>query len=101
MDKITAINIAKKYTELVRSKYDLSRAILFGSGAKGTAGDDSDIDIAIVLRKTDDILGMQFELMKLRRQVDLRIEPHPFDESDFSGLNPLVNEILKYGVEIH
>lgn len=38
--------------------------------------------------------------MKLRRKFDLRIEPHPFRESEFSKQDPLVFEILKYGQEI-
>jgi len=43
---------------------------------------------------------MQLELMRLRRKIDSRIEPHPFKEIDFNYTNPLVNEILKYGLEI-
>ena len=38
--------------------------------------------------------------MKLRRKVDLRIETHPFMISDFNNSNPVVNEILKYGIVI-
>jgi len=43
---------------------------------------------------------MQVELMRLRRKIDSRIEPHPFRESDFDISNPIVYEILKYGKEI-
>ena len=35
--------------------------------------------------------------MRLRREIDSRIEPHPIKESDFNQSNPLVNEIKKYG----
>jgi hypothetical protein len=38
--------------------------------------------------------------MKLRRKVDLRIEPHPFDYSDFNRNDPMVDEILKYGITL-
>jgi hypothetical protein len=38
--------------------------------------------------------------MKLRRKIDLRIEPHPFMISDFIKENPVVNEILKSGILI-
>jgi len=56
--------------------------------------------LAIVIKNLSDPYGAQVELMKLRRKFDLRIEPHPFNESDFSIQNPLVYEILKYGQEI-
>lgn len=45
-------------------------------------------------------MDMQLELMRLRRKIDSRIEPHPFRESEFEISNPIVNEILKYEQEI-
>ena len=100
MDKGQAIEIARKYLDSLKNKYDIERAILFGSYAKGTNHDDSDIDIAIILKHVNDIFDTQVELMKLRRQIDLRIEPHPFDYHEFDRVNPIVNEILKYGIDI-
>lgn len=98
MDQSQAIEIANKYIDSIKHKYDIESAMLFGSYAKGTFHDDSDIDIAIVIRHVNDIIETQVELMKLRRNIDLRIEPHPFDYSDFNRTNPVVNEILKDGV---
>jgi predicted nucleotidyltransferase len=100
MDKRQAINIASIYVKEVKSKYDLKKAILFGSFAKESDNNDSDIDIALVFKNVGDIFDMQIELMKLRRNVDLRIEPHPFDEEDFDTYNPVAREILKHGIEI-
>ena len=39
--------------------------------------------------------------MKLRRKIDLRIEPHPFMIGDFNLSNLVVNEILKHGIIIN
>jgi uncharacterized protein len=100
MDKIEALNIASKYIELLKNKYTIKSAILFGSYAKGTQRPDSDIDIAIVLTHSDDIIDTQIEFMKLRRKVDLRIEPHPFNDEDFNLNNPVVDEILKNGINL-
>jgi predicted nucleotidyltransferase len=100
MDKGQAIEIAKKYIDFVKDQFDIQSVILFGSYAKGTNHEDSDIDIAIVLKHVDDIIDTQIELMKLRRRIDLRIEPHPFNYQDFNKTNPVVNEILKYGINI-
>ncbi len=47
-----------------------------------------------------DIIDTQIELMKLRRKINLRIEPHPFKEVDFNRSNPVANEILNYGISI-
>ncbi len=101
MDKGKAIQIAKKYISFLSDKFDIQSAILFGSYAKGTHHDDSDIDIAIVLPHVNDIIDTQIELMKLRRKIDLRIEPHPFNSNDFNRTNPMVNEILKYGEKLY
>jgi len=100
MDKGDALKIAEKYINSIRSKYNIQNAILFGSFARGTNHANSDIDIALVLNNITDIIDTQIELMKLRRNIDLRIEPHPFMTSDFKNSNPVVNEILKYGIQI-
>jgi len=48
----------------------------------------------------DDIIDLQIQLMQLRSDADLLIEPHPFKISDFNSSNPLVAEIKKNGIEI-
>ena len=100
MDKAEAIRLAEKYAAAVKASFDYSRIILFGSYAKGNQNEDSDIDIAIVLKDYSNTLDMQLELMRIRRKIDSRIEPHPFRESEFELSSPMVNEILKYGREI-
>ena len=100
MDKRDAVNIAEEYANAVKSKYDFVKIILFGSYAKGTWNADSDIDIAVVLRDYSNLIDTQLDLMRLRRKIDSRIEPHPFREKDFVATNPIVNEILKFGQDI-
>lgn len=100
MDKADAIKIAQRYADLVKGKYDFINAFLFGSYAKGNYTEDSDIDIAIVFNDYGNLIDMQLELMRLRRKIDSRIEPHPFRVRDFTLSNPIVNEIVKYGQEI-
>ena len=100
MDKGEALKIATRYVDTISSKYVILQAFMFGSFAKGTNHADSDIDIAIVLKNGSDIIDTQIDMMKLRRKVDLRIEPHPFAITDFTLENPVVNEILKSGILI-
>ena len=102
MDKVATINILTSFLKAIpRDRFTLSKAYLFGSYARNNQHEESDIDLAIVIKNLFDPYSAQIELMKLRRNFDLRIEPHPFRESDFSIQNPLVSEILKYGQEIN
>ena len=100
MDKTEAITIAENYIRKISANYFIKKAMLFGSFANGTNHADSDIDIAIILKSNVDIIDTQIELMKLRRSIDLRIEPHPFFENDFVISNPVVSEIMKYGINL-
>ena len=100
MDKTDALDIVKKYAEIVRTTFDFQKIILFGSYVKGNPREDSDIDIAIVFTDYDNRMDRQVELMKLTRQIDTRIEPHPFRENEFDISNPFVHEIVDYGMEV-
>lgn len=100
MDKREALNIANQYAKALNQKYNFERIFLFGSYAKGNFHKESDIDIAVVFKDFSNLIDMQVELMRLRRKIDSRIEPHPFRESDFNISNPIVSEIIKYGQEI-
>lgn len=48
MDKKDAIDIANRYANAVKSKYDYIKIILFGSYAKGNFNEDSDIGKSVV-----------------------------------------------------
>jgi predicted nucleotidyltransferase len=100
MDKGEAIKIAERYVGVINQKFPIEKAILFGSFANGNYHNDSDIDLALVFNSVEDIIDRQIELMKLRTDDDLFIEPHPFAINDFQASNPMVYEILKTGIEI-
>lgn len=100
MDKNDALNIARQFANAVRSKYPSSKIYLFGSFAKNTSHIDSDIDIAVVLKDYQNYFDIQLALMRIRRKIDSRIEPHPFKEDDFVISDPIVSDILSYGKEI-
>lgn len=90
-----------KYVRFLKETFSgLKKAYVFGSYAKGSAGADSDIDIAVVFDNVANSFDLQVELMKMRRRYDARIEPHVFRTADFDGSNPLAGEILSTGVEI-
>ncbi|MCA1949136.1 MAG: nucleotidyltransferase domain-containing protein [Treponema sp.] len=101
MDKEYAIEILSDYIKAVQEAgYKVEAVYLFGSFVKGTAQQDSDIDVALFIDGLKNSFDTQVELMKLRRKVDLRIEPHPFSVSDTMDDSILVQEILKTGIRV-
>ncbi len=100
MDKKDALTIARKFAEAVKTNYNCKQVFLFGSYVKGTYHEESDIDIAVILEDFNNPIDIQLELMRLRRKIDSRIEPHPFREKDFDITNPVVHEILEHGERI-
>ena len=100
MDKRKAITVAQNYVNNISEKYELVQAFIFGSYAKGNYRSDSDIDLAIVLKNVDNLFDVQVDLLRLRKDEDLYIEPHTFRDTDFDTDNPFVNEILQGGFEL-
>ena len=86
--------------EEVRKKYSIDGAYLFGSFAKGTSNEWSDIDIAIISSDfSDDLFEERLNFMQLAASVDDRIEPKPFKEELFDRNDPLVNDIQMHGIQ--
>lgn len=99
---IEILNSIKKYIEEISRYYKIDAVILFGSYAKGTNTEDSDIDIAVVSNDIKDRHDDMVVLMKLRRNIDLRIEPHPIKTEEFKeNETPFIDEIINTGIELY
>lgn len=94
--------IIRRYIEVLRLHQVLPvEVFLFGSYAKGNPRRDSDIDVAIVSGSlSGDRFDDRLQLMHLRWDIDLRIEPHPFRPEDFNEDNPEAAEIMRTGIRI-
>ena len=83
LDKTEARNVALEYAKVVNRELAPKSIILFGSYIDGTPTEDSDIDIAVIF---DDFKGNWLEtatlLSRLKRKVNLLIEPHLLDENE-------------------
>ena len=90
----------RKYITLVRKGFSPKKIILFGSYARGDFTENSDIDIAVIVDEIKgDLLDLEFQLFKLRRNIDDRIEPVLLEENnDRSGF---LESILEYGKVIY
>ena len=93
MDKEQAINLAKRYKEMVAEKLPLKALYLYGSYSKGNY-----IDIAVIVERLDDDYFKDTPLLwKLRRKISNLIEPVLLTE-DMD--NPLYCDIRKTGILI-
>ncbi|MCK5517010.1 MAG: nucleotidyltransferase domain-containing protein [Desulfobulbaceae bacterium] len=99
MDQAEAINKLKIYKKLLSKQMKFDQLIMYGSYAKGTQKEDSDVDVAIVVEETiGDYFATRPLLWKISRAVDDRIEPLIFERKhDESGF---LEEVIKTGVVI-
>ena len=97
------INKVAQYKQLVVGSNllkDIEQVYLFGSFVKGTPNNDSDIDVAFVVKHID---GNFFDTIppinRLTEKVDIRIEPHVIEQdSDYAGF---LDEIQRTGILIN
>ena len=78
-------------------KFGVRYAYLFGSYAKGTANEESDVDLLVAMPVNGFTFYEMAELLRqaLRKKVDL------LDESQLNDNNELVKEILSTGEKIY
>lgn len=70
------LTAAREYAAAVRKTMDVRNIFLYGSHAKGTAKENSDIDIAVVADQVPgDYLDTMASLWHLTNNVDESIEP--------------------------
>lgn len=99
MDKAEAINIVRQYRLLIKDHFNIEKVYLYGSFARDEQSEDSDIDVAVIVKELKgDFFSTSPLLWKLRRQIDERIEPVLLESGkDLSGF---LEEIENYGIEI-
>lgn len=91
----------KKYIEKISKYYKIETIILFGSYAKGTQNEDSDIDIAIISSDFKDIFDDMADLIGYTWKIDTRIEPHPISKEDYDKIaTPFVKEVVDTGIKV-
>ena len=73
----------EKYIERISQYYKIEAIILFGSYAKGTENEDTDIDIAVISSDFKNIIQDGADLIGYTWKIDTRIEPHPIRTQDY------------------
>jgi len=103
LDRNAAIETVRNYAQDVESHgVRLRNVILYGSFAKGTQHEWSDIDVALV---ADEFTGFYFNDSDLFPYVGIkkpyiRIETKTYPTDYFNEGDPFINEIVKTGIKI-
>ena len=95
--------IVNSYVEDVKNNVPIDRVFLFGSYAKGTQTEQSDVDICFFSHSFEcmlsiDIMTLLFRLTRKYKGID--IEPRGYPSSELENDNPFVKEILQTGIEL-
>lgn len=99
--KLIYKTIEKYVDELRKRNIDVVEAYLFGSHAKGKATEWSDIDVALLTKSfIGDSFDFKFLLMKIAREIDYNIEPHPYLVDEFNEENPRAAEVMRTGERV-
>jgi predicted nucleotidyltransferase len=99
MDKREALDKVRQYKIILGEYLNIESVYLYGSYARETNRDDSDIDVAVVVSNiSGDFFAVNPLLWKLRRQVDDRIEPILIDKNDDKA--GFLEVIKRSGIEI-
>jgi len=94
--------IAKRFGQLLKDKkFPLASVYLFGSYVRGNFHEWSDIDVAVVSTLKKYTEKRDISLMFLKGEIDERIEPHYFINSEFKDdCNFFAEEIRKTGIKV-
>lgn len=103
--------MVKRKTEIVKllrkliillneNKIPVSEVYLFGSYANGNNSQYSDIDVALI---SEALTGIRYldvkKIGRLVRNIDDRIEIHPFSTRD-KGESMFLDEIMRIGIRV-
>jgi predicted nucleotidyltransferase len=83
LDKSTVDSAVSRYVEVVLRELSPTAIVLYGSHAKDSAHEDSDIDVAVIFDGfKGDWLEASSALWRLRRGISYDIEPILLDSKD-------------------
>lgn len=92
----------RDYIEKLQEEIPVSRAIIFGSVAKGTFDDGSDIDLAVFSDRFEmmsRIDGIAY-LLKKATEYPVDLEPLAFTNKEYDERLGIVDEIIRTGIEV-
>ena len=93
------------FVDKVSKDFDPKAVIIFGSVAKGTATEDSDLDVAVILETdmlwTQRVIAIRRSLGRFGVALDLFVITPEEVEDDRDNLCTIVSEILSTGKVVY
>jgi predicted nucleotidyltransferase len=105
LSKDEVIKLVNEFIQLLRQQHDVREVYLFGSFAKGTAKEYSDVDLAVVLGSLDTSMAPPYdEFFKIFHDAQkynslLEVVCFNKEEFDWNG-GALVRQIKKEGIKL-
>lgn len=104
MVDIEITNIVRKYLDEIEAQgIKISKAFIYGSQAKGTASENSDIDLMLISPLFDQDPDKYIPVLWLStRKISYRIEPLAVGEKKYLSNNtsPLIEIVKHEGIEV-
>lgn len=98
MDREQALDIVRSYKKAILPIFADAEVYLYGSYSKGSAREDSDLDVAVVVHRVDGSwLEKSSALWLATLKVDTTIEPVLIESCHPS---PLYEDVLKTGIAV-
>lgn len=107
MDTLTELTV-RKFSDSIKSRYDVAGMILFGSRARQAHGFDSDADVAVLLKSQNKkSLTIKLEMADIAFDIMLEtgilvsplpINIHQWENPSSSGNPQLLKNIRKEGI---
>jgi predicted nucleotidyltransferase len=96
------IESVKKFLIKISTEIPVKKAVIFGSFAKGTFDEESDVDLAIFsdyFENKSRVEGTTYLLIQAQ-EFDLDLEPVAFTLKEHDERLGIVDEILRTGIDI-
>ncbi len=91
-----AILVITDFLSMIDKNTTIKEVIIFGSYAKRTNKEESDIDIAIISKEKIDLFEYSY---KIEEEYKIKLEIHNFTEKEFKNNNSkLIEEIKRDGI---
>ncbi len=100
-EKSYIIKLIRRFIAIASEDFSIKQVLLYGSYAKGTAREESDIDLAVILNhdNNENKFEITKKLYKTALKIDPKIEPRCFYADELEAAEPasILSEILKTG----
>jgi predicted nucleotidyltransferase len=101
---MVAMSVIRQLADAIGREFDPERIILFGSHAYGTAGDDSDVDLLVLLRFGGKPFRKSLEILNRTNPpfaVDVVVRDPDDAARRYAEFDPLIRDAFDHGVVIY